>query len=70
MKTVIILAALLMCACGSQSAIFLANDSNNAISYCKGDNWVKCSHDACPNGYDIVKLDEDARGTSAIKCKP
>ena len=50
---------------GCQEAHVTSVDGTKEVGYCMSGTWVKCVHDLCPDGYDVVYNGDPA----IIKCK-
>ena len=53
--------------CGCQDALVIVSDDDKLLIHCMSGEWVKCVHDACPNGYAVIRNSDD---NAIIKCKP
>lgn len=59
------LAALLLIGCNDTVRV-LDTDGTKSVAYCD-DYWVKCIHDACPDGFDVVVAPGIVAGI--VRCK-
>lgn len=67
MRLGVLVALMLMTACGD-SARILDADGVKRVAFCTG-AWIKCVHDACPDGYDSIDTGYDGRD-QVMRCKP
>lgn len=58
-------AAMLLVGC-QDSVRVLDTEGTKSVAYCD-DYWVKCIHDACPDGFDVVVAPGFAAGI--VRCK-
>jgi hypothetical protein len=62
-----VVALLLLSLSACDSARVLSADGSKVIGSC-GASWVKCIHEKCPNGYDVI--DNEIPDQTLIRCKP
>jgi hypothetical protein len=68
-KIMVLLTAIAVMGCGN-TAVVLSSDGTKQLPTCDPGEWIKCIHEACPNGYDIVTIPLGHDGTGLVKCKP
>jgi hypothetical protein len=56
---------LLLCGCDSARAV--SSDGSKDLGECWV-TWVRCLHDACPDGYDIIS--KDLGNPLLVRCRP
>jgi len=69
MKSIVIVFALAVCACG-EGATILSSDGSKTLGYCGAGYWTSCVPELCPKGYTVVNKTEWHLGDAIIKCIP